>query len=110
MMRLLSPILPYVIGGLVALGVVFGIWRAGYNTAWREAQVERLKTEIATLKVDAKISEDARAEAEVREADMARRAEENQRVIAEFKKRLGAGDASRFRLTADDAEWLRRIK
>lgn len=110
MIKLLSPFLPYIIGGLMALGVVTGIWRSGYNTAWREARVEGLKAEIATLKQDAKIAETARKDAETKNAELEQQAQADKEILDAFRKRLGNGDASRFRLSNDDAEWLRKLR
>jgi hypothetical protein len=85
MIKLFSPAVVYLVGGLLALGVVAGIWTAGYNTAWRKAQVASLKAEIATMKKDIEIRKD-------REKVMGKMIEQDAKVAEQL-------EAARFSLS-----------
>jgi DNA-directed RNA polymerase specialized sigma24 family protein len=49
-----------------------GVWKSGYNTAWRKADLQTKQVEIDTLKRDLEITEKAQIKAEQDAADLER--------------------------------------
>lgn len=86
--------------GLVALG----LWRAGYNAAKREYEVDKLQSRISALRATIKDMQEAR-KLEMEQIEAMRKVEADNRIIFDaFPK------SDRPGLTKRDIDWLLAIK
>lgn len=105
----LAPLIPYAIALVVGGGLVIGVYQAGAKSARRQCQEAALRAELAAVRRDLTISQQAAADADRR----AKSLEQSTRADDERIKRLEADIAKRpvdrrCLLTPDDLRRMRR--
>lgn len=94
-----------------ALAFIGGVYQAGYNSAWRKAEVQTKQVEIETLKRDLDIARIQKADAEKVRDEMEGLREQDERTL-ENLRRIVAGrpaDAGRG-LTQPELDGLLTIR
>jgi hypothetical protein len=79
---------PYAVVVVAVLGLLFGMYRAGYNAAWREADIESLNAQIAIMREDVKIAAEAKAQAEKQTIEMEAANVENEQSLQALRALL----------------------